>query len=372
MNHHGDLAETQLLQTTAREVFTELFPSERVRELMATAPGFDRGDWHRLTGELGVTGLMVGEEFGGAGLSARELGVVFEEAGRSLGGAPMFGVAGLTIPLLLESGDVDAQARWLPGLSDGSVLATVIYTDAVGRWDPGLVDISAEGNRLDGRAGYVVEAADADLLFAPARTPNGPALFAVERSSPGVTITPLVTLDQTRKQAHVEFSGAPAVQLHATGRCLDRAFAISCALLACELVGVASRCLDMSVDYARERVQFGRAIGSFQAIKQKLADLLIQVESARSAATAAAEAAASGSADLWWTASLAKAYCSEAAMRTGEENIQIHGGIGFTWEHDAHLCFKRARTGQELLGTPREHYHRVAEHLSHIGAAPLS
>jgi acyl-CoA dehydrogenase len=209
-----------------------------------------------------------------------------------------------------------------------------------------------------------VGAAEADVIFTPARTAEGPAVFAVERASPGVTITPLVTLDQTRKQAHVRFDGAPASRLEVAERALDRAYATSCALLACELAGVAARCLDMTAEYARERVQFGRPIGSFQAIK--LADLLIRVESARSAATAAVEAAATDSPDLWWTASLAKAYCAEAAMYASELTIQIHGGIGFTWEHDAHLYFKRARTGQQLLGTTVEHYAHVAEHLSRI------
>jgi acyl-CoA dehydrogenase len=366
MSHDGGLADAQLLQRTAREVFTELFPSTRVRELMATQSGFDRQDWRRLTGELGVTGLMVGEKFGGSGMSARELGVVFEEAGRSLGGAPLFAVAGLAIPLLLEVDNADACARWLPGLCEGSLLATVIYADADGRWGPAQVDIHADGDRLFGRGGYVIDGAESDLIFTPARTPEGPVVFAVERHGTGVEVTRLITLDQTRKQAHVEFSGAPGVRLCGADHPLDRAYATSCALLACESAGVAARCLDMTAEYARERVQFGRPIGSFQAIKQKLADLLIQVESARSAATAAVEAVATDSPDLCWTASLAKAYCSEAAMHASEETIQIHGGIGFTWEHDAHLYFKRARTGQELLGAARKHYDLVAEHLSRI------
>jgi alkylation response protein AidB-like acyl-CoA dehydrogenase len=368
MSHDSDLADAQLLQQTAHEVFAELFPSARVRALMATQSGFDPQDWRRLTGELGVTGLMVDEQFGGSGLTARELGAVFQEAGRSLGGAPMFAVAGLAIPLLLQTGDTAAWARWLPGLCDGSLLATVIYADADGRWGPAQVDVRADGDRLFGRGGYVIDATESDLILTPARTPDGPAIFAVERHSAGVEVTPLITLDQTRKQASVELAGARGVRLGCgpVAHPLEHAYATSCALLACELAGVAARCLDMTAEYARERVQFGRPIGSFQAIKQKLADLLIHVESAHSAATAAVDAAAVDSPDLWWTASLAKAYCSEAAMHAGEETIQIHGGIGFTWEHDAHLYFKRARTGEELLGTAREHYDRVAEHLSHI------
>jgi acyl-CoA dehydrogenase len=368
MSDDIELGDAQLFQNTAHEVFTELFPSARVRELMATQSGWDAPTWRKLTGQLGVAGLMVEERFGGSGLTARELGLVFEEAGRCLGGTPMFAVAGLTIPLLLQTGDADALAGLLPKLCDGSLVATVIYADADGRWGPSRVAIRAEGDRLFGRSGYVVDAAYSDLILTPARTPQGTAIFAVERDAAGVEVTPLVTLDQTRKQARVELSGARGVRLDggAIDSALERAYATSCALLACELSGVAARCLEMTSEYARGRVQFGRPIGSFQAVKQKLADLLIQVESARSAATAAVAAAADDSPDLWWTASLAKAYCSEAAMHASEETIQLHGGIGFTWEHDAHLYFKRARTGEELLGAAGEHYDRVAEHVSQI------
>lgn len=368
MTDQIDLDDTRLLQATAREVFAELFSSQHIRDLMATPSGWDRRSWQRLTGELGVAGLIVDDSLGGSGLTARELGLIFEEAGRCLGGGPMFAVAGLAIPVLLYSGDAAACKRWLPPLCDGSLIATAIYADANGRWGPGQVDIRADGDRLFGCSGYVVDAADSELILTPARTPDGPAIFAVENHTNGVEITPLVTLDQTRKQARVEFTGAQGIRLHSAAAedALDRAYALSCALLACELCGVAARCLEMTADYARERIQFGRPIGSFQAIKQKLADLLIQVESARSAATAAVGAAATNSPDLWWTASLAKSYCADAAMHASSETIQIHGGIGFTWEHDAHLYFKRARTGQELLGSVDGHYERVGMHLSSI------
>ncbi|CAN5692918.1 acyl-CoA dehydrogenase family protein [soil metagenome] len=368
MSDDVDLADAQLLRSTARDVFADLYPSAQLRADMATQTGWDHHAWKRLTGQLGVAGLMVDESLGGTGLSARELGIVFEEAGRCLGGAPMFAVAGLAIPLLLQSADRAACGRWLPGLCDGSVIATVMYCDAHGRWSP-QGDIRAEGDRLFGRSGYVVDAAAADVIFTSARTASGLAIFALDRNTAGVEVTPLITLDQTRKQARVELVGAQGVRLNVAGSAeavVNQAYAVSCALLACELAGVAARCLDMTADYARGRVQFGRPIGSFQAIKQKLADLLIHVESARSAATAAVAAAATDSRDLGWTASLAKAYCAEAAMRAAEETIQIHGGIGFTWEHDAHLYFKRARTDQELLGNAREHYDRVAEHLAQI------
>ena len=359
-------ADEQLLRDTVRDAFGRLFPGRTVRDLMASDTGWDRPTWRRLVTEVGVAGIAVSEHLGGSGLSWREAGLVFEQAGRCLGGAPLFAVAGLAVPLLLAADDDVACARWLPGLCDGSLVATVVYADEHGRFGPDRVDVRADGERLCGSGSYVVDAASADVVFTPARTADGPAIFAVDRHAPEVTVAPLVTLDQTRKQAHVAFHDAPAARLQVAdaAQALERGYATSCALLACELAGVAAQCLDMTATYARSRVQFGRPIGSFQAVKQKLAELLIRVESARSAAAAAV--AAVGGPDLSWTASLAKAYCAEAAMRAAEEAIQLHGGIGFTWEHDAHLYFKRARTGEELLGSVREHHARVGEHLSRI------
>lgn len=360
-------ADEQLLRSTVHEVFGELFPSRVVRELMATETGWDPTIWRRLVGELGVAGISVDETFGGSGLSVREAGLVFEEAGRCLGPTPLLAVTGLAIPLLQAAGDTTACERWLPGLCDGTLIATVVYADAHGRFGPDRITVRAEGDCLFGTGGYVVDAAISDVLFTPACTADGIAIFAVERNTPGVTVTPLVTLDQTRKQARVTFDGARGIRLRCSGStasALEQAYATSFALLACELTGVAAQCLDMTAEYALSRVQFGRKIGSFQAVKQKLAELLIRVESARSASAAAV--AAAGTADLWWTASLAKAYCSEAAMRVAEETIQLHGGIGFTWDHDAHLYFKRARTGEEVLGSAREHYGRVGDYLSEI------
>ena len=366
MSIQVELAHEKALRDTVRGAFHQMFSSRTVRDFMATDTGWDPATWQRLVREVGVAGIAVGERFGGSALSAREAGLVFEEAGRCLATAPLLAVTGLAVPLLCAARDDAASERWLPALCDGSLIATVAYADAHGRFGPDRVDVRAKADRLFGTGGYVVDAASADVVFTPARTADGPAIFAVERGAPGVEIRSLVTLDQTRKQSHVVFDNAPAVRLRVAdpAEALNEAFATSCALLACELSGVAAKCLDVTAEYARTRIQFGRPIGSFQAVKQKLAELLIRVESARSAATAAV--AAVGTPDLWWTASLAKAYCSEASMRAAEETIQLHGGIGFTWEHDAHLYFKRARSGEELLGTAREHYARVGEHLRQI------
>jgi acyl-CoA dehydrogenase len=344
---------------------------------MATDRGGDPRVWRRLCGELGIAGLMVPEELGGSGFSAVELGVVFEEAGRALLCAPFLATAGLAVPLLLALDDREAGKRYLPALCEGSRVATVVTSDASGRQlpdgEPIRVAAGDTGPVLNGTAGFVVDGASADLLLVPAQAVDGAdgdgtggriGVYAVEAASPGVVATPLVTLDQTRKQARVEFTAAPAVRVgpdDATDA-LARGLDVARSLLAAEQAGGAAACLDAAVAHGKTRIQFGRPIGSFQAFKQKAADLLIQVESARSAAQAAVQAAATGGTtpSLAVAARVAKIYCSEAYLAVAAENIQLHGGIGFTWEHDAHLYFKRAWTSRELLGGPEEHTERLA------------
>jgi len=356
--------ELRLLRESLREALHRLSPSAEVRRLMATARGWDPQVWRRLCRELGVAGLMVPEELGGSGFSAAELGVVFEEAGRALLCAPLLATAGLAVPLLLALEDREACKRYLPALCEGSLVATVVTSDANGRLLPDgeLVSAGADdtGPVLDGTAGFVVDGAFADLLLVPARSGGGIGVHAVEAGSPGVLVTPLATLDQTRKQACVEFHAAPATRVgpaDASGA-LARGMDVARALLAAEQAGGAAACLEAAVSYGTTRIQFGRPIGSFQAFKQKAAELLIQVESARSAAR---EVFAPGGRPPWPAAALVAAiYCSEAYVTVAAENIQLHGGIGFTWEHDAHLYFKRAWTSRELLGGPREHTERLA------------
>jgi alkylation response protein AidB-like acyl-CoA dehydrogenase len=379
--------ERALLRDSIREALRRLSPPAQVRRQMATVRGWDPQVWRRLCRELGVAGLMVPEELGGSGFSAAELGIVFEEAGRALLCAPFLATAGLAVPLLLALDDREACKRYLPALCEGSLVATVVTSDANGRQlpDGDLVSATAHdtGPALDGTAGFVVDGAFADLLLVPARADGGIGVYAVAAGSPGVVATPLVTLDQTRKQARVEFTAAPAVRVgpaDAAGA-LARGLDVARALLAAEQAGGADACLQAAVSYGTTRIQFGRPIGSFQAFKQKAAELLIQVESARSAAQAAVQAAAAvfapggysvppigGTArqpeppwpDLAITALVAKIYCSEAYLTVAAENIQLHGGIGFTWEHDAHLYFKRAWTSRELLGGPPEHTEQLA------------
>jgi acyl-CoA dehydrogenase len=369
----GDL---RLLRETVREALADLSPAAEVRRQMETAAGWDRKTWRRLCDELGLAGLAVPEEYGGGGFSLVELGVVFEEAGRSLLCAPLMATAGLAIPLLLALGDEDALRRYLPVLCDGSSVGTVVTADTAGRPLPGgdcVEAVEHDGQAsLHGTGGFVLDGASADLILVPARTGSGLAVFAVEAGAPGLAATPLVTLDLTRRQAGLVFDGVPARRL-GTGdaaAALGRALDVARAMLAGEQAGGAGRCLEMVVEHARSRVQFGRPIGSFQAVKQKAAQLLIQVESARSAAIAAAQAAAGiPGGELGElpepavVSAVAKTYCSDAYVAVAAESIQLHGGIGFTWEHDAHLYFKRAWTSAEMLGRPDEHIENLARHL---------
>ncbi|MFD0690719.1 acyl-CoA dehydrogenase family protein [Actinomadura fibrosa] len=388
----GGADDLRVLRRAVREALHDLSPPDEVRRQMETERGWDPKTWRRLCGELGIAGLAVPEDLGGAGMSYVELGVVFEEAGRVLLCAPLLSTAGLAIPLLLALDDADARREHLPGLCSGARVATVVTAAPDGRpvHDNATVDAVADGPgfALRGSAGFVVDGADADLLLVPARTADGTAVFAVEAGAPGLGVTRLVTLDPTRKQAALRFDGVPARRLGEPGpdaaRALAHALDVGRALLAAEQAGGASWCLDAAVAHAKSRVQFGRPIGSFQAVKQKAAEMLVRVESARSAAMAATQAAAEAASSLAAgsgvvggrsagelrdlpglavTAAIAKAYCSEAYAFVAAENIQLHGGLGFTWEHDAHLYYKRAWTGGEMLGRPDEHIEGLARHL---------
>jgi acyl-CoA dehydrogenase len=368
--------EATQLRESVRAAFTDLSAPSEVRRRMATARGWDDKLWRRLCGELELSGLAVPEEYGGSGFSAVELGIVFEEAGRCLLCAPLFSGAGLAAPLLLALDDVAARERYLPGICDGSTVATVVTSDTFGTSvldRPSVEAVERDGTAvLSGEAGYVIDGAFADLILVPARTPEGLRVYAVDATAQGLRAIPLSTLDQTRKQARLIFDRVPAsgrIGGSEAATAVRRAFDVARALLAGEQAGAAGRCLEITVEYAKTRVQFGRPIGSFQAVKQKAAEMLILVESARSAAmTAAASAAGLPDAPaLAQAAAIAHAYCSEAFVAVAAEMIQLHGGIGFTWEHDAHLYFKRAWTSRELLGHPEEQLEVLARSLSFDG-----
>ena len=354
--------EQEELRRSVRRFLEDRSPMAEVRRLMETEEGWDRAVWRAMAEQVGLQGIHVPEAFGGAGLGQVELGIVLEELGRGLACVPYFSTVALAINTLLASGDERAQRDLLPRLASGEATGTLAVLEPSGSWD--LEALSARARRegdgwvVDGTKAFVVDGHTADVLLVAARTPEGLGIFAVEGGAAGVERVPVPQLDQTRKLARVELSGAPAVPVGdegGAGTWLPRALDLAATALAMEQVGGAQRCLDMTVEYAKVRHQFGRPIGSFQAVKHRCADMLLRVESARAAAYYAAWAAAEEAEELPAVASLARAYCSEAYSWVAGETIQVHGGIGFTWEHDAHLYFKRAKASELLLGDPAHH-----------------
>jgi alkylation response protein AidB-like acyl-CoA dehydrogenase len=281
--------------------------------------------------------------------------------------APYFSTVALAATLLLASGDEAAKADYLPGLAAGNSIGTVALAEASGRWDEAGVRLAASGSgdswSLTGEKLYVLDGHIADLILVAARTSAGVSVFAVAGDAAGLRRESLLTMDQTRKQARLTFEDTPARLVGADGAgwaAISKMLDLAVVALAAEQVGGAQFVLEMAVEYAKNRVQFGRPIGSFQAVKHKCANLLLEVESAKSAAHYAGWAAADDSDELPVVASLAKSYCSEAYFHAAAENIQIHGGIGFTWEHPAHLYFKRAKSSELLFGDPSYHRELVA------------
>jgi alkylation response protein AidB-like acyl-CoA dehydrogenase len=367
----GSFSEEQdQLRKVVRGYFREKSPEAEVRRLMATDEGYDPVVWIQMARELGLQGLAIPEQYGGQGFGWTELGIVLEEMGRVLVCAPFFSTVVLAATTLLESGDDEAKKDYLPGIADGSVIATVALTEEDGRWDEDGVTLPAahspDGWTLSGAKSFVLDGTTAQLIIVPARTASGVSLFAVDAESPGLTRRPSITLDQTRKLAVVELANTPARLIGAEGGgwgVLQRVLDFAAVALAAEQVGGAQSALDMSVGYLNARVQFGQLIGAFQALKHMAADVLIEVESAKSAAYYALNAAAGDSEELPAAASLAQAYCSEAFVTAAHQNIQFHGGMGFTWEVPAHLYFKRARSSEVFLGDAFAHRKALAQRI---------
>jgi alkylation response protein AidB-like acyl-CoA dehydrogenase len=360
--------EQEQFRTSIQRFLNDKSPPTEVRRLMATAQGYDPEVWRQLSDEMALPGIHVPEQYGGAGFGMVELCIVAEELGRSLLCAPYFSTAVLAASAILNAGMEAQKARFLPDLSSGARLATLAITELDGNWDPAsigtVVTPDGDGYRLEGVKSYVVDGHVADLLVVAARLPQtvgrkGLALFTVDANAGGVERRLLESMDPTRKLARVDFQRAQAnllgnIEDGATS--IDRTIDQATIALANEMMGGAQALFDSAVKYAKMRVQFGRAIGSFQAIKHKLADMLLEVELAKSAAYYAAQAAAAQDAEWPALACLAKAAASESYLHTAIETIQIHGGIGFTWDNDTHLWFKRAKSSEVFLGQPN--YHR--------------
>ena len=362
--------EQDELRKTVRQFLDAKSPESAVREQMETERGFDDGVWAQMGEQMGLQGLAIPEEYGGSGYGFIELGIVLEEMGRSLLCAPFFSTAVLAATTLIHSGDDAAKAAHLPGIASGETIATLAFTEPSGKWDESGITMEAtpagDGFALSGTKMYVLDGHTADLVLVAARTAEGVSLFAVDGDASGLTRTPLSTMDQTRKQAKLEFDATPATLVGTAGQgwdVLSTVLDLAAVALAAEQVGGAQKVLEMAVEYAKVRVQFGRPIGSFQAIKHKCADMLLEVESAKSAAYYGMWCASEMNDELPSVASLAKAYCSEAYFHATAENIQIHGGIGFTWEHPAHLYFKRAKSSELLFGDPTYHRELLAQRI---------
>jgi alkylation response protein AidB-like acyl-CoA dehydrogenase len=366
----GFSEEQEELRKMVKRFLDEKSPETEVRRLMATPEGYDPAVWEQMAKELALQGLGIPEEFGGQGYGPVELYVVFEEMGAALFCSPYFSTVALAANAVLFVGNESDKATYLPGIASGETIATVALTDDSGQWDFSSTSTTAaatgEGFTLNGVRSYVTDGGVASVIFVPAMTAKGLSLFAVRGDAVGVTRTDLATMDQTRKQSRIEFHDAPATLVGVEGAALEgleTTVQVAASALAAEQVGGAQRVLNNAVEYAKHRVQFGRPIGSFQAIKHKCADMLLDVESAKSAAYYAAWAAQERNDELPIAASLAKSFCSEAYFHCAAENIQIHGGIGFTWEHHAHLYFKRAKSSELFLGDPSYHRELLAQRL---------
>jgi len=367
--------EQEALRDSARSFLAEHSSSEQVRRAMQSELGFAPELWKAISADLNWPAVSVPEEHGGLGLGAVELAALLEAMGETLLCAPFFSSVCLGANALRVAGSQAQQRELLPAIAEGRTLATLAAFEPDKSWDAGRIEASARRQGgdylLSGRKRFVLDGHCADLLVVAARSEGsrgeeGLSLFAVEAGSKGVERRALPTLDPTRRLAEIELRGVrvPASALlgeeGSGGAALARIRDLAAIALAAEQVGGAQRCLDLAVAHAKSRVQFGRPIGSFQAIQHKCADMMLKVESARSAAYYAACVAAEDSPELARMASLAKACCSDAYFQCAADSLQVHGGVGFTWEYDVHLHLKRAKWAESFLGDPVYHRERVA------------
>jgi alkylation response protein AidB-like acyl-CoA dehydrogenase len=367
--------EQEMLRSSTRDFLAKECPSKLVRKLMESPDAHDPALWKKMAG-LGWTSLGIPEQYGGAG-SFLDLIVVLEECGRALLPGPFFATMGLAVPALIEAGSEAQKKEVLGAIADGKARATLAYTEPSGRWDAAGVMLAAKpvsgGWRLDGVKLFVPDAEGADYTVVAARTrgegEDGISLFLVKGRPKGMTVTQLKTLDMTRRWSEVRFDGvvlsadalmgAPDKAWPALKRTLEWATGALCA----EMIGGAQKVLEASTDYAKTRHQFGKPIGIYQAVSHKLADMLVLSESGRSATYYAAWAVEADAPDRSLASSMAKAYVSDAYRKVAGDGIQVHGGIGFTWEHDLHLYFKRAKASEVTLGDATYHRELVAQAL---------
>lgn len=362
-------AEHEELRRTVRDLLTDRSSSDKMRSAMESPHGHDIALWRTL-GQLGMLGLVVPDKLGGEGAGHVERALVIEELGRLLVPTPFLASAVLATDTLLAVGDEGAASELLPKLAAGELVGTVaVAEDSRGTWvvdGDQTIATSAHGQwRLDGTKTHVLDGVHAGLVLVYARTADGPAWFAVEDPAEGVVRTALTSMDPTRRLARLTFAATPARRL--TSRdprvALQVVADLAAVALAAEQVGVMGRALELTVQYAKIRMQFGRAVGSYQAVKHGCADMYVSWEQAVSVLRYAAWTVDNNPNDLGLAAGLAQTYIGPACFEATTAMIQYHGGIGYTWEHDAHLFYKRAKSSQLLLGPPVAHRTRLADRL---------
>ncbi len=367
-------SEQEEFRSNLRRFLGERSPTKEVRRLMATEAGYEAAAWRKLNSELGLTAVRIPEAYGGQGFGFGELCIVLEEMGRSLLCAPFFSTAVLATGAILNAGTEAEKQALLPGIAAGDTVATLAWVEEPSRWDAAATALTAKpsgsGYVLDGFKSYVLDGHTADLIVVLARAPGssgdkGLSLFTVKGDAKGLSRKLLKSMDETRKLARLDFKGVEATLLGEAGGAaapFARTMVEAAVCLANEMAGVSDRLREDSLEYAKMRMQFGRAIASFQSMKHKHADMLVDVEMAKSAAYYAAAALDEGDDDVVAVASLAKAAASDAALQTAVHAIQIHGGIGFTWDNDTHLWFKRAKSSEVLLGDAHHHREQMMQH----------
>ena len=360
--------EQEEFRSGVRRALEARSPTTEVRRLMATVTGFDRDGWKKLNQELGLTAIHIPEAYGGGGFGYGELGIVLEEMGRNLLCAPFFSTAVLATAAILNAGSEEQKKALLPRIAEGQMTATFAFSEDSGLTDAASVAATAvpsgSTSRIEGTKSFVLDGHTADLIVVVARRPGskgdeGLSFFTVEGNAAGLERRLLKTMDETRKLARLTFKGVEAKLLGTEGAgaaALAKTMQQAIVCLANEMVGGAERLREDALEYVKMRMQFGRSIASFQTTKNKAADMLVDVEMAKSAAYYAAAALDEGDEDLPAVASLAKATAAEAYLQTAIHAVQMHGGIGFTWDNDTHLWFKRAKSSEILFGDAN--YHR--------------
>ncbi|HLY91622.1 MAG TPA: acyl-CoA dehydrogenase family protein [Candidatus Angelobacter sp.] len=344
----------QILKDTARKFFAGECPIATVRKLMETDTAFDAALWSKLA-EQGFTGITVPEEYGGMGLGTVELVLLMEEAGYALLPGPLFSTVALAVPVIDALGTAAQKKKYLAPIAAGQARSTLALVEAEGSWDSNRIQLSAPGDRLNGTKLFVTDAAAASFIVVAAR--NG--VFVAEANAPGLRIEPMHGMDITRKIYSVDFKNTPAEKLAGSGD-LSRALDIAAAALAAEMTGGMQRVLETTVAYAKTRKQFGKPIGIFQAVQHLCADMYLETESSRSAAYYASWALQENAPDAAKAVSIAKMYASDASRTVGNRGIQVHGGMGFTWENDLHLYYRRAKASETMLGDATFHRERIA------------